>query len=184
MVDDSIASTEALTFSGWGLFLMLLVAAQSQEIRWQFGWQFRLGEMMAGRPKGLRDQSLCDGMSAARRKPTLGCWMAIRVFGPNGQLQKVAYTPTDYGRVLINAQIAAPLFTGQAPLVVQIMTRAVVDMPRSVSQHRGHSQLTGCAMIPKLRNLPAGATISIGLTAILGAHPATALIIGGPRRSG
>jgi hypothetical protein len=35
-------------------------------------------------------------------------------------------------------------------------------------------------MIATLRNLLASATIIIGLTTVLGAHPAAAIIIGGP----
>src|SRR5260370_21481315 len=37
--------------NGWGLFLMLSVATQSRIIGWQFGWQCRLGDMMAEQPK-------------------------------------------------------------------------------------------------------------------------------------
>jgi hypothetical protein len=44
IIDHRVALTEALVFNGWGHLLMLLVAAQSQEIRWQFGWQPSLGE--------------------------------------------------------------------------------------------------------------------------------------------
>jgi hypothetical protein len=51
IIDHSFALTKALNRNGWGLLLMLSVAAQSQGIRWQSGWQCRLGEMMAEQPK-------------------------------------------------------------------------------------------------------------------------------------